>query len=228
VRSRSLNQRWVFGPVDHVKIGVKIPYNQNKERTFKTKTKHNTTPYNQLLTPYILLGAKHSSSSNVRMKTQNLRSAYNLVVTTNEQDLRLDNDWRPFRLGFAKSCSYACKKLRLCAVQGLVEFRLDFRCQELLCFEVWIFNGVKLIFKLLKLSPLIQPSSSSRTRQINREQLRFFLAEKSSPSSSLFLLLYYLYPTCTLSVASTVAYQHMLCEVWIFESFKWNFKLRAP
>ena len=137
------------------------------------------------------------------MKTQNLRSAYNLVVTTNEQDLRLDNDWRPFRLGFAKSCSYACKKLRLCAVQGLVEFRLDFRCQELLCFEVWIFNGVKLIFKLLKLSPLIQPSSSSRTRQINREQLRFFLAEKSSPSSSLFLLLYYLYPTCTLSVAST-------------------------
>ena len=139
------------------------------------------------------------------MKTQNLRSAYNLVVTTNEQDLRLDNDWRPFRLGFAKSCwreryAQGTPVKNYAYVQGLVEFRLDFRCQELLCFEVWIFNGVKLIFKLLKLSPLIQPSSSSRTRQINREQIRFFLAEKSSPSSSLFL---YLYPTCTLSVAST-------------------------
>ena len=58
-------------------------------------------------------------------------------------------------------------------------------------------SGVKLIFKLLKLSPLIQPSSSSRTRQINREQIRFFLAEKSSPSSSLFLLfISYLYFVC--------------------------------
>jgi hypothetical protein len=37
LRSWSLNQRWVFGLVDHVKIGVKIPSNQNKERTFKTK-----------------------------------------------------------------------------------------------------------------------------------------------------------------------------------------------
>jgi hypothetical protein len=118
-----------------------------------------------------------------------------------------------FRLGFAKSCwreryAQGTPVKNYAYVQGLVEFRLDFRCQELLCFEVWIFNGVKLIFKLLKLSPLIQPSSSSRTRQINREQIRFFLAEKSSPSSTVFS--YYLYPIPDLYFICRI---HSICFV---------------